>query len=149
MFYKCFFSAQPSPTQLGRLCLCFEQLRQLLQLDHLAEFLDVENKIFSPLLLHVLSFFFFSCQATDLLCPVPGSWAGLRKKTIRLSLSGHLIFFAGPRTSELIEQLSGYSMTPMPKEAVGLDRNLLRSAKMLITTNLLPLQNANLFLFHL
>lgn len=51
--------------------------------------------------------------------------------------------------SELMEQLSGYSMTPVPRGTVGLDRNLLRSAKMLITANLLPLQNANLFLFRL
>lgn len=69
IFYKCVFSVQPSPTRLGRALVCFEQLRQLLQLDHLSEFLDVENKIFSPFLLHILSFLFF-CQVEDL-CPAP------------------------------------------------------------------------------
>lgn len=149
MFYKCVFSAQPCPTWLGRALVCFEQLRQLLQLDHLGGFLDVENRTFfnlPPPYFILLSFLLPSKRP-----PLPYTWLcpdlwalGLvwAKSTIRLSLSGHLIIFLSPRTSELIDQLSDYSVAPMTKGAVDLDGNLHCLGQMLIstTTNVLPLR---------
>jgi hypothetical protein len=60
MFYRCDFSAQPSLAQPGRAFFCLEQLRQLGKLDHLEEVLYIENRIFSPFLLHILFFPFSS-----------------------------------------------------------------------------------------